>query len=360
MSINPAYPHDLALLPPKIDFNSKEIFDLLIKARSELAELKGISIGVPNPLLLLSPSILRESVASSEIENIVTTVVEALRNQLLPESERKEPDKEVLYYREAILWGFDQLKRVPISSRLILGIASRLIPRFKADYRLGQNALQNSATGKIVYMPPIAARIPGFISNWETFMNTSDDGLDPLIRNIIGHYQFESIHPFDDGNGRTGRILMVLFLVQSELLTYPILFISNYITKRKSEYYKYLRGVTQSDKWNDYVSYMLDGFYQQAKATKESLLAMIKLLENQKELVREKFRTIYSAEFLEVLYRFPVITPSKLSEEMKIHRETATRYLTELSTSKLGILQESKLGRYRIFSNIKLIQLLSK
>jgi len=214
MSFNPTYPHDLALLPPKIDLDSKKLTNLLIKAHSELGELKGYSFSMPNPLLLLSPAIIKESLASSEIENINTTLVNVLENQLFPEAEQKKPDKEVLRYQDAVFTGFSALEKYSLSSRTIHDIQKALLPETPSSgYRKVQNGIKNAATGQIIYMPPIASKIPGLMGNLENFMNDKTDNIDPLIKCAMLHYQFEAIHPFGDGNGRTGRILMVLQLV---------------------------------------------------------------------------------------------------------------------------------------------------
>jgi len=220
-------PFELPLLPPA-SLKNEQFVDVLLKTRTELGELNGYSRSLPNPLLLLSPAVLRESVASSNIENINTTMEQALQMQLSPESERKAPDKEVLHYRDAILWGFESLKRLPLSTRIILGAHKRLIPQHSNGYRKTQNKITNSVTGEVFYTPPPAQAIRNLMSNWESFVNGGQGSLDPLVRCAVAHYQFEAIHPFGDGNGRVGRILIVLSLVQSKLLSLPILYVSGY------------------------------------------------------------------------------------------------------------------------------------
>jgi Fic family protein len=241
MPFDPTYPYPLNTLPPKAAIANTDFGDLLLKARVELAELKGASGQIPNPLLLTAPVIIRESVASSNIENINTTLADVLQWQLFPASEQRQPDKEVLRYREAVTWGFNHYGKYALSSRLITGIQSHLIPDGSGQYRREQNQIADLASRESLYTPPIASDIPRLIGNWENYVNAEDASIDPLIRAIIAHYQFEAIHPFRDGNGRTGRILIVLQLIQSGLLHFPILYISGYINQHRSEYYRRLR-----------------------------------------------------------------------------------------------------------------------
>ena len=208
MSFDPTYPHRLATLPPNLDITNADFGDLLLKARVELAELKGASGQIPNPLLLIAPFVIRESVASSNIENINTTLADVLQWQLFPEAEQRPPDKEVLRYREAMNWGFENYSKYALSSRLITGIQRRLIPEGNGQYRREQNQIANLNSRESLYTPPIASDIPALIGNWENYVNFEDESLDPLIRTAIAHYQFEAIHPFLDGNGRIGRLLI--------------------------------------------------------------------------------------------------------------------------------------------------------
>jgi len=358
MEFTPTKPHKLQLLPPSIDFKDPKFTSALLKAQSALAELKGYSFAMPNPLLLLSPAILRESLASSEIENIHTTLIDVLQNQLFPEAEQRESDKEVLRYRDAVLWGFEQLDTVPFSTRLILGIQKKLLPKGRGAYRSTQNAIGNRATGEILYMPPLAADIQTLMQNWEQFVNNTNDDINPLLKAAVAHYQFEAIHPFDDGNGRTGRILIVLYLIQAGLLRWPILYISGYLERNRSTYYKLLRTVTQEGGWDDFILFILEGFHRQALETQETLLRIIHLFESLKKRLKEHHRKIYSADLVEVLFSYPVVTPVKLARELGIHYTTATRYLVALV--KAGVLDEKKHGKYRLFINKDLLNMINK
>src|SRR3989344_1826040 len=249
MSFNPARPNNLALLPPELPPIDSEVNSVLLKARVALAELKGACGQIPNPLLLTAPLVIRESVASSNIENINTTLEEVLQGQLFPEGERRTPDKEVLRYREALYLGNKMMRESALSSRTILAIQEALTSGKQSGYRRTQNKIINSATGETLYTPPAANELPVLISNWEKYANDKAVVVDPLIRAAVCHYQFESIHPFGDGNGRTGRILMVLQLVQDGVIDMPVLYISGYIKKNRPEYYRLLRAINAGGSW---------------------------------------------------------------------------------------------------------------
>ncbi len=355
ITFNPTKPFNLPPLPPKLDFQQREFIDILLKSRTELGELNGYSRSLPNPLLLVSPAVIRESVASSSIENINTTVERVLQMQLFPESELRPPDKGVLRYREAVYWGYEQLKKLPVSTRIVLGIHHRLLPEAKKAYRSTQNAISNSSTGEILYTPPIAADIPAFMNNWENFLH-ADDGIDPLIKCAIAHYQFEAIHPFSDGNGRTGRILIVLYLIEQKLLTLPILYVSGYINKNRTEYYRRLRAVSREGQWHKFVLYMLNALYTQARMTKEFLFAVTDMLEKTRERIKSEHRKIYSSELVEALFAYPIITPVNLGKRLGVHYRTASRYLAELCSHK--ILRESIVGKYHLYINKPVLDLL--
>jgi Fic family protein len=357
MPFKSTQPFDLPLLPPSLDFRNEKFIDIMLKTRTELGELNGYSHSLPNPMLLLSPTVIKESVASSNIENINTTVEHVLQMQLFPEAEQRVPDKEVLRYSDAVYWGFDQLNKLPISPHLVLGIHKKLLPEAKHAYRTTQNAISNRTTGEVLYTPPPAQEISRLMGNWENFIH-ADDGIDPLIKSAIAHYQFEAIHPFDDGNGRTGRILIVLFLIEQKLLLLPTLYISGYINKNRSEYYRRLRQVSTDGKWVEFILYMLGGFQQQAKETKQTLLKLVAMLQETKELLREKHKKIYSADLVEALFAYPIITPVNLGKRLDVNYRTASRYLAELAKGR--VLQESYVGKYHLFINRPLLDLLKQ
>lgn len=358
MSFDPTYPHRLAPLPPQTAIANTDFGDLLIKTRVELAELKGACGQIPNPLLLMSPAIIRESVASSNIENINTTLADVLQWQLFPEAEQRQPDKEVLRYREAMQWGFENAEKYALSSRLITGIQKHLIPDGNGQYRREQNQIANLSNRESLYTPPIANDIPSLIGNWENYANALDESLDPLIRVIICHYQFEAIHPFRDGNGRTGRILIILQLIQQGLLQFPVLYISGYINQRRSDYYQHLLAVTKDQDWHGYIEYMLQGFYAKARETRDDLKKITVLFEQLKEQIRTENKKIYSSDLVEALFTYPIITPTKLASELNMHYTTTSRYLSQLA--EMGILKDTKFGKHHLFANHRLLKILSK
>jgi Fic family protein len=358
MSFDATYPHQLAPLPPKKVIRNTDFGDLLIKARVKLAELKGACGQIPNPLLLMSPAIIRESVASSNIENINTTLADVLQWQLFPEVEQRQPDKEVLRYREAMNWGFENADKYALSSRLITGIQARLVPDGNGRYRREQNQIANHASRETLYTPPIASEIPSLIGNWENYANALDESLDPLIRVIISHYQFEAIHPFRDGNGRTGRILMILQLIQYGLLQFPVLYISGYINRHRSDYYHHLLAITKEQNWDGFIEYMLQGFYAKAMETREDLQKVTVLFDQIKEQIRLENKKIYGLELVETLFTYPVITPTKLASELNMHYTTTSRYLSQLT--EMGILKDTKVGKHHLFVNYRLLEILSK
>ena len=359
MPYNPTEPFEVPPLPPKENLETVTILKALVNAGRATGELKGCCIKVPNTMFLMSLAITQESVESSRIEDIVTTVESVLEGQGLPETEIKGPDKEVLRYREALHWGMENLEKYSISTRLILGIHKKLIPS-STGYRKRQNAIMNQRTEEVIYTPPPATDINRLLQNWENFVNVKDKDphLDPLIRCALAHYQFEAIHPFMDGNGRTGRILMVLQLVQEGLLTHPVLYISGFLNKRHSDYYKNLLDVTRNRNWEQYILFMLEGFELQALKTGSKLLLMILFYENFKERIRNNHTKMPAEEVTNHLFTNLVTNPAQLARALDIHQQTASRYLAELRDAKL--LQDYWKGKKHFYYYPKLVDLRTK
>lgn len=351
-------PIDLPELPALVNIRNSDLTDLLIEARTALAELKGYALSIPNPMLLLSPAIIKESLASSNIENINTTLENVLENELFPEIERKQPDKEVLRYRDAVLYAFDEIKTFPLSNRIILGIHFKLIPEYESVYRKTQNYIKNTLTNEIIYTPPLANKIPELISNWEKFVNSEESNFDPLLRAIIAHYQFEAIHPYGDGNGRTGRILLLMQLIKNNILDFPIFYISGYINRNRERYYEVLRNVTKNNNWLEYAAYMLNTIYLQSLDTKFLIQNILGLHIQIKNKIKQENPKIYSKDLIDILFSYPIITPVKLGRLLNIHYTTASRYLKELSAK--GTLHEFKTSKYHLFINNELMDILNK
>jgi len=358
MRYSPEKPFVPPKLPPPVDLSNSAFADELLRARVELAELKGYGQLLPNPLLLLSPAVLRESIASSEIENIHTTILDALQMQLFPESQQTENDKEVLRYRDALLEGFKMLEHFPVCTRMIHRVHKRLTISPERGYRRQQNRIVNNSTHETIFTPPPAKEISALMSDWEKFLNRSNDQIDPLIKAAIAHYQFEAIHPFHDGNGRCGRILIVLYLVNAGILRWPILFISAYLIRHRADYYRLLLGVTRDRRWDEFIRFILTGFHEQAGETRQLLLDTMELLERYKNSVRKKLPKIYSYELIEALFSYPVTSPAHLARALNVHQRTASRYLSQLEDKEL--VKDRTHGRYHLFFNTELLELLQR
>lgn len=344
-------------LPPADLSQPEAIQKAVFKARLELAELNGYAHAIPNPLLLMSPWVVREAVASSEIENINTTILLALQNQLLPQNSRSGPDKEVLRYRDAMIWGYENMAQLPLSGRLIRGVHAQLLPESEG-FRRTQNFIQNSLTREVIFTPPPPGEVPGLISDLEVFIHEDQSGLDPLVKAAMTHYQFEAIHPFTDGNGRTGRILIVLQLIHEQILRYPILYISGYIIRHKQMYYRLLREVSQNHTWTEFILFFLEAFYQQSKQTKDVLFAVMEYREQFRDKFRQELPALFSVDLTDELFSHPVITAPKLAEHLGIHRSTALRYLHALAAA--GFLQARQEGKRQFYLHLKLLDILSQ
>ena len=356
MSFHPEKPHILPPLPPEIDLRTPELFDVCTDARAAVGELQGYASSLPNPMILLSPAIIKESVASSQIENIHTTVEAVLQQTLFPDPERREPDREVLRYRDAIWAGFQEMRDLPISSRLIEIIHRKLMKGKAPGYRKTQNYIRKSISGEIIYTPPVASSLPQLIGDLESFIYSSER-MDPLIKAALVHYQFEAIHPFLDGNGRTGRILMVLHLVQQGLLRYPILYISGFINENRDAYYKLLEGVSRVGDWASFARFLVAGIGKQALETQNTLFGIMSLYDKLKEHIRKDLKNI-PGELADHLFASPITTPSNVAEYLKKHYSTATRYLNQLKDS--GILEDVHHGRYHLYANKPLMELINQ
>ena len=359
MPYNPAEPFEVPPLPPREDLETAAILKTLVKASRETGELKGYCATVPNPMLLMRLAMIKESVESSRIEDIVTTVESVLEGQALPESEIKAPDKEVWRYRMAMHWGMENLHQYSISTRLILGIHKRLIPG-STGYRKQQNAIMNQRTEEAVYTPPPATEIDRLLQNWENFVNAkdADPPLDPLIRCALAHYQFEAIHPFMDGNGRTGRILLVLQLVQEGLLDHPVLYISVFLNKHRSNYYKSLLEVTRNRNWERFILFMLSGFTVQAMKTTGKLFEMMTVYEKLKKTISDNHTKMKAEEVTNHLFSNLITSPAQLGRALGIHHQTASRHLAELRNAQL--LRDIWVGKQHIYYYPELRNLTAK
>jgi len=353
--------NDLPILPPAKEFiESVPILKQLVKSSVALAELKGIIHILPNPEILLNAIILKEARASSEIENVITTQDKLYQALSAKGDQIDTSTKEVLRYREAMLYGFRTIQKNNILTiNTIIEIQQILEENNAGIRKIPGTALRNSATGKVIYTPPDNIDvINSLLSNMEKFINTDEDEIPQLIKMAIQHYQFESIHPFYDGNGRTGRILNILYLIMAGLLEQPVLFLSGYIIENKSEYYRLLQEVRTNNKWEDWILYILKGVETTALATINQVTEMNTLLEQTKEKARKEFPKIYSNELIELLFEHPYSKSEYLENRLSISRITAAKYLKALE--HIGVLQSKKVWKETLYINTKLFELFKK
>ena len=353
--------NDLPLLPPaKEQIESVVILKQLVKSSVALAELKGIINILPNPEILLNAVVLKEARASSEIENVITTQDKLYQALSAKGDQIDTSTKEVLRYREAMLFGFRTIQQKYILTiNTIIEIQQILEENNAGIRKLPGTALRNSVTRKVIYIPPDQTDvINSLLSNLEKFINLDENEIPHLIKMAIQHYQFESIHPFYDGNGRTGRILNILYLIMTGLLEQPILFLSSYIIENKSEYYRLLQEVRTNNKWEDWILYILKGVEITAKATINQVTEINTLFEQTKEKTKNEIPKIYSKELIELLFEHPYSKSEYLENRLSISRITAAKYLKALEN--IGILQSKKVWKETLYINTALFELLKK
>lgn len=344
----------LAPLPPEGLLETPNVLRELIKAHRHLAELKGIAKTIPNEGILISTLALQEAQSSSEIENIITTQ-DALYKYQIQESVSDPVTKEVANYAKALNLGYRRIKdQEALTLNSILAIQEAL-ENNKAGFRKTPGTvLKNQQTGDVVFAPPSPTKIPEYMSELEKFIN-GETPLDPLVKMALVHHQFETIHPFYDGNGRTGRIINILCLVQAGLLDTPTLYLSRYINQTKHEYYTKLQTVRDTGEWEEWLLYMLKGVTVTAKHTTTLVENIRDLLISQKTTIRKQHK-FYSQDLINNLFRHPYTKVAFLEHDIGVSRATATRYLDALATS--GTLNKQKLGRENYYINTQLIELL--
>jgi len=348
----------LPKLPPKREkVETLEILRQLSKSSKALGELKGIAKTIPNQAMLINAVVLQEAKDSSEIENIITTQDE-LYKALATKGKRPRQVKEVINYRKAIFTGFDLIKKQGfLRLKDIETIQKTIIENNAGIRKMPGTVLKNDKTGEVVYTPPQEKdEILDLLSNFLDYFNVNQDDLSPLINLAILHYQFESIHPFYDGNGRTGRILNILYLSINELLDIPILYLSSYINENKSEYYRLLNAVNKTDKWDEYILYILKAIEVTSNETINRINQINELLNKTIELAQEKEPKIYRKELIELLFEQPYSKIEFVVNRLGVERKAASRYLKKLE--KIEILKSEKIGRETIYVNKKLIEIL--
>ena len=349
----------LEMLPYKdVELKTKKILEQLTLSSRALAELKGFANTIPNMHILINAVTINEAKDSSAIENIVTTHDDIYK--VLTESGYKEENaKEVVDYRNAIWTGYEQIRKDGfINTNTIVKIQGTIEHNNAGIRKLTGTELKNSLTGETIYTPPQNEReIRDYLKNLEIFINKNNDDIDPLIKVCLIHYQFESIHPFYDGNGRTGRILNILYLVLNNLIDSPILYLSKYINKTKQEYYRLFKDIRENNNFEDWILYILKGIEITSKDTIKLIENIQTEMKNYKEEFRSKLPKIYSKELLESLFYEVYTKISYIEKACSVTRLTATSYLNQLEQN--GLLESEKIGREKIYKNVRLIKLLS-
>lgn len=350
--------NELPLLPPSEEVETKAVLKACIQARTSLAELKELCDFLPNPAVLINSITLLEAKASSEIENIVTTTDRLFRSANALNEATDPATKEALMYRTALYHGFLSLQQRPLNTTTAIDVC-RIILGIEIDVRkIPGTVLKNDRTKEVIYTPPEGENLlREKLSNWEKFLHESYH-VDPLVRLAIQHYQFEAIHPFADGNGRTGRILNLIYLVQEQLLPIPILYLSRAILETRTEYYQLLLKVTKEKAWEDWILYFLKAVHQTALWTTSKIRAIRKLMEKIGEEISENLPSIYSRELVELLFVLPYCRISDVVKTGIAQRQTASVYLHQLVDK--SFLKEIKAGREKIFINHQFLNLLKE
>ena len=343
--------------PPAADVESRAVLKACIDARAALAELRSAGALIPNQAVLINTIPLLEAQASSEIENIVTTSDKLFRFSQLEDQAEDSATKEVLRYRSALYQGFISLKERPLNTNTAVRVCSQIKNVEMEIRRVPGTALANAATGEIIYTPPVGETLlREKLANWERFVHEHKE-IDPLIRMAMAHYQFEAIHPFTDGNGRTGRIINLLMLVEHGLLDLPVLYLSRFILRNKADYCSELLAVTTHGTWEEWILFMLAAVTDTARWTTEKILAIKQLHEQARKYVKANAPKIYSHELVDMLFVQPYCRIQNLVEADIAKRQTASVYLQKLVT--IGVLREIKVGREKLFIHLNFVQLLT-
>jgi Fic family protein len=348
------------LLPPKTEIETKAVLRKAANAHKALAELKGVITSIPNQNILIETLTLREARESSAVENIISTFAEVYQSSLFTQQFVSPEAKEVHLYAKALKAGFQLVKKNGLlTSNNILQI-QEIVEGNDAGFRkLPGTKLLNDKTGEVVYIPPQDhATIVKLMKNLEAFIN--DDTMmdaDPLVKMAIIHHQFETIHPFYDGNGRTGRIINILYLIQKQLLDLPVLYLSHYIIKHKNQYYRLLQKVRETGEWEDWILYMLDGVEQTANESIILIGNIKRLMQDYKQKIRSGLPKLYSQDLLNNLFKYPYTKIEYLQHDLEISRNTAIRYLDALT--KKALVKKQKIGRDNFYINEPLFKLLA-
>jgi len=349
----------LKILPPTVQLETRRVLKQLVRSHAALAELKGFSDTIPNKNILINAVTINEAKDSSEIENIITTH-DDLFKAMSQENYNNPAAKEVVSYRTALWHGYQLVKEKRILTTSMIVEIQSLIEKNRAGIRkLPGTVLRNETTGEVVYTPPSNEQdIRALMANLEKYINDDFDQIDALVKLAVIHYQFESIHPFYDGNGRTGRIINVLYLVLKELLDSPILYLSKYIIRNKTAYYRLLQEVREKENWEEWVLFVLDGIEQTAEETLMLVREINAAVEKTAEEIKAVLPKIYSRELINLLFFEFYSKIAYIENGLNVSRKTAAGYLSSLEEA--GFLVSQKLGRERIYLNKRLFAIVQK
>jgi len=361
MPFNPLQPYnDLPPLPPKADIETKSVLKKIIAAARRLAELRGLGETIPNQSMLVNTLVLQEAQASSEIENIVTTN-DALFKAITADTAAVDPStKEVIRYREALWTGYEALKKKSLlTTNLFIKVVQTIKQNDAGIRNMPGTTVMDRQTGRVLFTPPDGEEvIRKKLRELEEFIH-AEDAIDPLVKLALVHYQFEAIHPFFDGNGRTGRILNILYLVKQGLLDLPVLYLSKHIIDEKPKYYRLLREVTENGSWEAWILFMLDAVESTAHLTARRILNIRAMLQETLEAAKKELPgKVYSKELIELIFRQPYTKGKFLVDAGLAERKTAAEYLKALE--KAGIMKSQKVGKEKLYLNKKLYSLLTK
>jgi cell filamentation protein, protein adenylyltransferase len=347
----------LPSLPMEQDLESKAVLKKLVKAHQALAELKGVVTIIPNQTILLSTLALQEAKDSSAIENIITTHDDLYQSDLQSQQFVTLAAKEVHKYAEALSNGYEQVRHSGLLTNNDIIKIQAAIEGNRAGFRkVPGTALKNEQTDEVIYTPPSPEKIPALMAELEHFINEDLIDWDPLTKMAVIHHQFETIHPFYDGNGRTGRVINILYLVKSGLLHSPVLYLSRYINQNKAAYYHLLQDVRVTGEWEEWLLFILEGVTQTSLQTVCLVQGIKKLMLEYKHRMRDELPKIYSQDLINNLFRHPYTKIDFVVRELRVHRNTASKYLEELV--RLRLLEKHKIGKDNFFLNAALYDLL--
>ncbi len=348
----------ISLLPPDTELETRAVLKALVPAHRYLAELKGLAATIPNEHILINTLALQEAKDSSEIENIITTHDDLYKADLFSEYIKNPAAKEVSRYATALKTAFEQVKRDRLIGVNRIVETHQILEQNNAGIRkLPGTALKNERTGETVYTPPQNhSDIIHLMGNLEQFIN--DDTLhdaDPLVKMAVIHHQFESIHPFYDGNGRAGRIINILYLVAKGLLDIPVLYLSRYIIRNKTDYYRLLQSTRDTGNWEPWILYMLEGIELAARQTIWIIRHIKEVMMGYKHRIRTELPKIYSQDLLNNLFRHPYTRIESVQYDLRVSRLTAAKYLGQM-TGK-GLIEKHKIGRFNYYVNRPLMNI---